>query len=228
MPRSRAAKSAINARDGGRGELRHPACRYRSARARTGAIRSGVRPVGDELRQRGADDRRSLEAVGPPSPAETWKFFELGPGRGSGCSRAKRSQEPRPRCAATFSRSKLRGNSSSVLPRRVLEKTENVPDRLVGRVRASISAPIRNSPRSVCDTYTCNLRRDDDHVRGTASPARLTKACRMCVVIGSPHAGRGSQTSVDHPANRADHDVPRRPCRASSRNAGSTRPFSCR
>src|SRR6267143_5177650 len=60
------------------------------------------------------------------------------------------------------------------------------------------SAPIRNSPRSVWEMYTCICDETMITSRNGFSGS-VTNACRMCVVIGSGTPAR-SATSVDHPA----------------------------
>ncbi len=65
-------------------------------------------------------------------------------------------------------------------------------------VYGSISAPIRNSPRSVCDTYTCICAETMITSRNGLTGS-VTNACRMWVVIGS-RTPASPQTSVDQPA----------------------------
>ena len=62
----------------------------------------------------------------------------------------------------------------------------------------SISAPIRNSPRSVWEMYTCIC--DETMITSRKGfSGSVTNACRMCVVIGSDTPARLA-TRVDQPA----------------------------
>jgi hypothetical protein len=65
-------------------------------------------------------------------------------------------------------------------------------------VYGSISAPIRNSPRSVCETYTC-ICAETMITSRNGFTGSVTNACRMCVVIGKRKPPR-PQTRVDQPA----------------------------
>ena len=65
-------------------------------------------------------------------------------------------------------------------------------------VYGSISAPIRNSPRSVCETYTCSWPETMTTFRNGLSGS-VTKAWRMWVVIGS-RMSASPATSDDQPA----------------------------
>ena len=76
-------------------------------------------------------------------------------------------------------------------------RNESVPVPLYV-VYGSISAPMRNSPRSVCETYTCSCEETRTTSRNGLTGS-VTKAWRMCVVIGRRRP-TSLPTSDDQPA----------------------------